>query len=529
MEYITRSKHIIYIIILIIVTFIVFYNTFYNGFLWDDNNNIINNPFLVSPSWENLKYTFFNKYGGSILPVKLIAYLIKYRLWKLNPLPYHIWNVILYIINIILIYILILNINKSPEIALVTSLLFSLHPIHSEVVAALSGGEYLYAFAFFLSSLIIFSKYICEASKNSFYYLSLLLYTMSILSKDFPVTLFPLFMIYDFCFISKLTLKSVREKILIYIPFIIIPSVFLYISMFFTSRVKHISGLSILYHFLMDLQIITLFYIKNLFYPSGLNPMYNIRFIYMSLLILSTGLFIIILLLLILSWKTSKEFFFFLMFFIFSIVPYTHFIVKANIVAADRYIYAGSLSFCYFLALILFKIYRFKDKRICKLLSVCLLTVLLVSYTTITISQNRKWENEMILWTYVTGLDEKYKDNALAFTYLGDAYLKDKDLDNAIKYYEKALSYTEGDNQNLRLILGLAYMDKGDYDKAIDNLEKGKKLERKNIFIHNNLAIAYSHRKLYDKAIEEYKRSLKINPEQSDVKKNLEILLSGEK
>lgn len=520
-----KYKQPAYIILLIIITLITFCNSFYHDFAWEDERDIINNPYIRNLSAENLNHILFQKFDMSIYqPVSALTSLIAYQLWGLNPMYYHICNVIIYIINIILIYFFILSITKSREKSFITSLFFSLHPIHSEVVSAIFGNCYIYSFIFLMMSFLCFSKYIRSEEKKIFYILSVLLYFISIMTKEYGLVLFPLFILYDFSFVHELNLKNISKRYKLYIPFIIISIFSLYIFMHFTTRVKSISGLSRFFHFLMDIEIFTVFYLRNLIYPVGLNPMYNIKGLYLSYLVLSICVFLLIILSLIITWKRTKDIFYFIMWLIIALIPYTHFILPVTYVAADRYIYVASLSFCFFLSLLIIKIYNFKGERIYKIISVSFFIIITIWYMTVTISQNRIWKNSTVLWTYVTELDSTYKDNGLSLTFMGDTYLKANDMDNAIKYYEKALYYNEN-NADVVLSLGIACMAKGDYNKAIDNLEKAKKMNPSNILIYNNLAIIYIQKGLYNKAAEEYRTSLEIDPKQAEVRQNLNILL----
>ncbi|MEQ8188841.1 MAG: hypothetical protein ABRQ39_12790, partial [Candidatus Eremiobacterota bacterium] len=170
-----------YIVLLIIITLITFCNSFYNDFAWEDERDIINNPYIRNVSAENLDQILFKKYDTSIYqPVSGITTLIAFQLWGLNPMYYHIWSVVIYTINVILIYFFILSITKNREKSFLTSLFFSIHPIHSEVVSAIFGSCYIYSFIFLIMSFLCFIKYIQGEKKKIFYLLSIFLYFISI-------------------------------------------------------------------------------------------------------------------------------------------------------------------------------------------------------------------------------------------------------------------------------------------------------------------------------------------------------------
>jgi len=94
----------------------------------------------------------------------------------------------------------------------------------------------------------------------------------------------------------------------------------------------------------------------------------------------------------------------------------------------------------------------------------------------------------------------------------GVACFKNNDLDNAVKYYEKAISidpnYVDAyDN------LGLVFRHQGNLEKAEFYYKKSIEIYPNGYVAHQNLAIVYGLKKLYDKALKEYKTMIKIDPD----------------
>jgi len=143
------------IFLLIVIPFLVFSNVYENEFVWDDHafitgNRAIRNLFSFSE--------YFTPENRMIQrPIAVFSFAIDYSLWKLNPSGYHFSNIIIHSINVILIYIIVLIVLKSNEVAFVAGLLFSVHPIHSETVATFLGRSDLLT-TFFL--LLAFLSYL---------------------------------------------------------------------------------------------------------------------------------------------------------------------------------------------------------------------------------------------------------------------------------------------------------------------------------------------------------------------------------
>ncbi len=134
---------------------IAYYQVYSAGFIWDDEDYVINNPVLRD--WFGLRQIWFNPTSlPQYYPLVHTIFWIEFQLWDLNPFGYHLINVILHGFNAVLVF----KILKHLEVrwALFAALLFGLHPVHVESVAwvtelknVLSGLFYLLALRFYLS------------------------------------------------------------------------------------------------------------------------------------------------------------------------------------------------------------------------------------------------------------------------------------------------------------------------------------------------------------------------------------------
>ncbi|MEW6687292.1 MAG: tetratricopeptide repeat protein, partial [Candidatus Edwardsbacteria bacterium] len=110
---------------------------------------------------------------------------------------------------------------------------------------------------------------------------------------------------------------------------------------------------------------------------------------------------------------------------------------------------------------------------------------------------------------------------ARAFNNLGMIFLDKGDYDKAVELYQKRLKISEeiGDKRGIGIAsnnLGIVYHDKGDYDKAVEYYQKYLKIseeigDKQSIGIASgNLGIVYYDKGDYDKAVELYQKGLKI-------------------
>ena len=190
------------VIVLALVTFILFSNSLNNSFIWDDEKLIVQNKFIRSlkhiPLLFTVRYKDYHHLAkGQYRPVRTVTFSLDHFLWKTEPFGYHLTNVLLHVLNVILVYFLLYGL-AGPEsrksarflsLPFVTALLFATHPIHTESVNWVKNRSDLLALLFFLVSFLLFIKRTPHTSREKnlnvfFYGASLLAFVLSLLSKE---------------------------------------------------------------------------------------------------------------------------------------------------------------------------------------------------------------------------------------------------------------------------------------------------------------------------------------------------------
>ncbi len=98
--------------------------------------------------------------------------------------------------------------------------------------------------------------------------------------------------------------------------------------------------------------------------------------------------------------------------------------------------------------------------------------------------------------------------------YIGSSFLSMNDPDTARRYYEKALDLdpTEQDIPSICAYMGICLKDMGKYQKAIEVLEKGKKVDAERTDIHNLMGFCHFKLKAHEKAIKCFQEVIRLNP-----------------
>ena len=186
--------------ILILITSIVFIPTFSNDFqrAWDDQWQLLENPFVLEHSFENILYHFTDFYHGQYSPINTLVYIAIYKLFGLNATAFHFVFLLVHILNVLLVFNLISTIVKlikptysSKHVkyyALFVGLIFAIHPLQVESVAWISASKVVLYTFFFLTAIWSYLKYI-QSNKISWLFAVAVLYILSFGSKEQAIIL----------------------------------------------------------------------------------------------------------------------------------------------------------------------------------------------------------------------------------------------------------------------------------------------------------------------------------------------------
>ncbi len=122
---------------------------------WDDPWYVTNNPLIQSWSIENLYGIATEPVARNFAPLTVFTLLLDHTSWGMNPAGYHLTNVLLHLINTLLVWWLVRRLAKDDAIALLTAVLFAIHPVQVESVAWISSRKTL------LSSTCMLTAGIC--------------------------------------------------------------------------------------------------------------------------------------------------------------------------------------------------------------------------------------------------------------------------------------------------------------------------------------------------------------------------------
>ena len=206
-------------------------------------------------------------------PVVTFSYFIDYSLWHLNPAGFHLTNILLHAVNVVLVYLLVSAVSRSRTASFLTSILFALQPLLTEAVNGISYREDLLTTTFFLGAILLFIKSKIQNPKskivNCLYPLSLFSYLLALCSKEVAITLPLIIFLLDWLLGDKSRIK--KNTINYYIGFILVSGFYLFLRFvwFHNPVEKQLTypDNSFLVN-LLTMPKIFCSYIKLLFFPS---------------------------------------------------------------------------------------------------------------------------------------------------------------------------------------------------------------------------------------------------------------------
>ena len=179
---------------LVAATMIAYQPVWHAGFIWDDDDYVINNPTLRSLAglrqiWCHLAAT------PQYYPLVHTSFWLEYHLWGLNPPGYHIVNVLLHALAAILLWRLLARL-RLPG-AWLAAAIFALHPVAVESVAWVTERKNVLAAVFYFAAALAYLRITGEAADGGkqirgslrWYFLSLALFVAALLSKTVACSL----------------------------------------------------------------------------------------------------------------------------------------------------------------------------------------------------------------------------------------------------------------------------------------------------------------------------------------------------
>lgn len=470
-----------------IIAFLVYANSLFNGFTLDDHSVILNNP-LLKGDISTLFHSIDTTGGAQLLPFyrpfTYLTYLTEWHLHGYNPFFVRLTNVLLHSTNAFLVYRLTRSLNNdNGHSALLTGILFAIHPLHSEGVDFNAGGRNtMLACVFSLLAILVHLKSI-ELRKITWAITGALLFLTGIYSKETALMVLPFIVAIEFERFQIYNQEPLLRKFYRLIPYFLAVSLYLVMRWMTLSKLGIQTsivpgfGTNVLEGLYVTTDLSTrLFnniyiiprYLLTIIWPTSLANRYSIPedLNLLALPLFCAWFFILASLGWLLSKGRSSVTLFGIMWLILFWLPVSGIFFVPGAPLADRFLYIPAIGLWIIISDQIFRFFPNSNVTIRKYgLTVVILLFLLLS--ALTIRRNFDWKDNLTLHTRFV---EQYPDNIHARAGLGKIYYgkgKDRNVALAEQEFLKVVNI-EPNFPMIFTYLGNIKLETGDLQKAMD-------------------------------------------------------------
>lgn len=485
---------------------IAYLNTMQFGFVWDDQVFIVKSPFIQD--WENLFQMFtsdFLRHSWNDLdvnrPVMVVSLILDFWVWKLNPLGYHLTNLILHAANTLSLLYMLELIFLDRRITLISAVIFAVHPVHVEAVSAINFREDLLVTLFFLLSLICFIKGSRSEASKWISFLPIVFYLFALLSKESALTL-PII-----AFLYLWILKRNNPGYRIFAGYLLVTGVYLLFFLYTQQFSSMVVAERPLASRLFGALVIAGRYIWLHLFPIGLNPDYEQNIFFMGTLKnAATAAAVLVFM----GWTSHRLIirphlkYFFLSWFFITLIPVMNIAPMVN-PAAERYLYLPSVGLI--VGVVIAGVSLLDKEGKFALKAVGILTLLLL---VLTIKESAIWRDDISLWSYTI---KKSPRSVRAYHGLGDAYRDKGEWDLALYYWKETVRLKPNQFSEVHSNMGNIYRMKDQGAIAIKEYKNAIKINPDNVEAHYSLAATLEELRQIEGALGHYNLFINKAPE----------------
>lgn len=531
----------------VVTTAAVFFPAVHFQFVnWDDDKFILANPHYRGLGLSHLRWMFTTFLSGPYQPLSWLSYAFDYMIWGMNPMGYHLANLLLHAANSALFYLVSASLFKLSAqeppgtdrldiniAAAFAALLFSIHPLRAESVAWVTERRDVLSGFFFLLTVLLYVRELEAPGQDAprTHFGSVIAYALSLLSKGMGVSLPVILLTLDFYPLRRIggdggdgqateILRVLREKI----PFFVLAFSALALGVYGQAHsgiveLTHESPAERTAHVLYALG----YYPWKTLFPFQLIPLHEVPMPDNPLAwpyVLSGAAVTVLSLLLIRArgaWPAGLAAW---ICYLATIAPVAGVVRFGPQIVAERYSYLSCLGFAALGGGALLWASRALSavpRKILFLLSTTIIALLMLQ----TSRQVLVWRDSVSLWTHTLAVDP---DNSLAHNNLA-VVLKDQGrLNEAERHYREAIAL-KPDYADAHYNLAVILTDRRKLDEAMGHLWKSLFFNSNNTEAHILIGIILEHQGKLEEAAFHDREAIRLDPGNAQAYNNLGSLL----
>jgi Flp pilus assembly protein TadD len=463
--------------ILFLVSATAYANTLLNAFVYDDELQILANPYVKS--WHYLPqiftttvWSFIGAAGDSnyYRPLMTFTYLLLWKAFGDLPFGYHLFNILMNALVVVAVYSAGKQLFKSGSPALVAAILFALHPIHTETVNWIAAVPDLEATLLFVAAFLIYIRRPILDSKSHVAVVAC--YVAAMMAKEPALLLAPLLVYYEHFVRDGHQETPFRAKIRQYAPVCLVGLSYLVLrSLLFGKLAPVLQHPQITWReAIYSAFALIASYARLLFWPTRLSAFHTFH-ASESLrdpgVLAGIAMVLGCLAFLVYFYKRQPQLAFCVLWIGLTLGPVLNVRWMAANVLTERYLYLPSVAFCWLAGRIAERAWdlRLESRRGQALLRVilCAAGILLAALGATKVwARARIWHDDMTLYRNTLETDS---DSYVMRMNMGVSYFAMGNFAAAEKELRRALEL-KPDSANVLNALGCVYIEEGRSEEA---------------------------------------------------------------
>ena len=506
-----QFRAVLFIVFLAGLLVLAYWPALRGGFIWDDDAYVTDNPMLSAPDgWRSIWFSAHRQ--SQFFPLVYSTLRLEYTLWGLNPLGYHLVNLVLHAINALLVWRVLKRLTVPG--AWIAAGLFAFHPVQVESVAWISELKNVQSTLFYLLSLLAWLRFIETDARSRWgtYGLALFFYLLALLSKTTTCTLPAALLLAVWMRGEKITARRMGQVV----PFVALGVAAGLLSIWWESHLgnyrenvgQHLTGLQ---RVLLASHALW-FYVSKLLCPVNLTfsyPHWGLNVGDAANYLWLAGCAAVVVAGYIFRKKLSNAMIAAVIFFVATLSPLLGFIPLYTFLysyVADHYQYVACIG--------LFCLAADGLRRLPTMASISVLILL----AAITWQQAHAYHDIKTLWR-----DTLVKNPASWFSHnnLGMILKEEGNTDEAVAHYQEAIRLHH-DYANPNYNLGIIYYQRGQVDEALKHFQETVRLTPDDSEARNNFGATLRAKGRLDEAIEQFRAAIRLNQDYPLAQANLE-------
>lgn len=500
------------------LTLAVFGQTLRHEFInFDDDHYVYENPMVTAGlTQKGIASAFLHGSAENWDPVTTLSHMADCQVYGLNAGGHHLTNVVLHTGSVLLLFLVLRRMTGALWRSALVAAVFAVHPLHVESVAWVSERKDVLSGLFFMLTLWAYARYARRPFSLGGYLLVAGFLALGLMSKAMLVTTPLVLLLLDYWPLKRIGggsrpagAKIPKRVILEKLPLLAMSAGSCAAAVWAQGKaIRPLDEIPFSLR-LCNAAVSYVIYLRQTIWPAGLAPYYPypshglpMEEVLAAILLLGAASATALV-----SWRRRPYLLAGWLWYLGMLVPVIGLVQVAQQSHADRYTYLPQIGLT--VAVIWLAADLCAGWRKSALVAVA--AVVMAALTAGAYVQTGNWKDSKTLWQHTLACT---RNNPLAYNNLGNAFLNQGRVQEAIVQYQKAVE-TDPGGAMFHDYLGNALLQKNRTDEAIVQFQQAIEIEPDKAVFHNNLGNALLQKRRVDEAIAHFQKAVELKPDKA--------------